>query len=193
MKISVCFVTGLYNNKLSIHFGENETKSILFDCKHKIKNSKPLNIQYNDIKIKQYSKVTYIGFILDETSSWESTTIHVINKINFRLWFLYCQNRFFDVPLRRLLSNAMIQTFFDYACTAWNPSINKNLKMHLQAARRKCIRFCLKLNERSRAKLEDLKKMNCLLIHERVYVLKVVYTNFLLGIVLTILMRYMFL
>ena len=69
MKISVCFVTGLYNNKLSIHFGENETKSILFGCKHKIKNSKPLNIQYNDIKIKQSSKVTCLGFILDETSS----------------------------------------------------------------------------------------------------------------------------
>ena len=69
MKISVCFVTGLYINKLRIHFGENETKSILFGCKHKIKNSKPLNIQYNDIKIKQSSKVTCLGFILDETSS----------------------------------------------------------------------------------------------------------------------------
>ena len=46
------------DNKLSIHFGKDKTKSILFDSKHKTKNSKPLNIQYNDIKIKQYSKVT---------------------------------------------------------------------------------------------------------------------------------------
>ena len=43
------------DNKLSIHFGEDKTKSILFGSKHKIKKSKPLNIQYNDIKIKQYS------------------------------------------------------------------------------------------------------------------------------------------
>ena len=43
-----CFV----DNKLSIHFGEDKTKSILFGSKNKIKNSKPLNIQYNDIKIK---------------------------------------------------------------------------------------------------------------------------------------------
>ena len=46
------------DNKLSIHFGEDKTKSILFGSKHKIKKSKPLNVQYNGIKIKQYSKVT---------------------------------------------------------------------------------------------------------------------------------------
>ena len=51
---------GFVDNKLSIHFGEDKTKSILFGSKHKIKKSKPLNIQYNDIKIKQYSKVTYL-------------------------------------------------------------------------------------------------------------------------------------
>ena len=41
------------DNKLSIHFSEDKTKSILFGSKHKIKKSKPLNIQYNDIEIKQ--------------------------------------------------------------------------------------------------------------------------------------------
>ena len=46
------------HNKLSIHFVEDKTKSILFGSKHKMKKSKPLNVQYNDIKIKQYSKVT---------------------------------------------------------------------------------------------------------------------------------------
>ena len=39
------------DNKLSIHFGEDKTKSIKFGSKHKIKKSKPLNIQYNGIKI----------------------------------------------------------------------------------------------------------------------------------------------
>ena len=51
------------DDKLSIHFGEDKTKSILLGSKHKIKNSKPLSIQYNDIKIKQYSKVTFLGWI----------------------------------------------------------------------------------------------------------------------------------
>ena len=42
------------DNKLSIHFGEDKTKSILFGSKHKIKKSKPLNdiSDINDIKIK---------------------------------------------------------------------------------------------------------------------------------------------
>ena len=149
------------DNKLSIHFGEDKTKSILFGSKHKIKKSKPLNIQYNDIKIKQYSKVTYLGCIFDETLSGESMAIHVINKINSRLRFLYRQNRFLNFPLRRLLCNAMIQPFFDYACNAWYPNINKKLKMRLQAAQNKCIRFCLKLNDRSSIKPEDFfKKIN---------------------------------
>ena len=101
------------DNKLSIHFGEDKTKSILFGSKHKIKKSKPLNIQYNDIKIKQYSKVTYLGCIFDETLSGESMAIHVINKMHSRLRFLYHQNRFLSFSLCRLLCNAMIQPFFN--------------------------------------------------------------------------------
>ena len=93
------------DNNLSIHFGDDKTKSILFDSKHEIKKSKLLNIQYNDIKIKQYSKVTYLGCIFDETLSGESMAIHVINKINSRLRFLYHQNRFLNFPLHRLLCN----------------------------------------------------------------------------------------
>ena len=47
----------LVDNKLSIHFGEDKAILISFGFKHKIKKSKPLNIQYSDIKIKQYYKV----------------------------------------------------------------------------------------------------------------------------------------
>ena len=91
------------DNKLSIHFGEEKTKSILFSSKHKVKKCKPLNIHCKNIKIKQYSKVTYLGCILDEALSGESMAIHVINKINSRLRFLYRQDRYLSFPLRRLL------------------------------------------------------------------------------------------
>ena len=75
--------------------------------------------------------------------------IHVVNKINSRLRFFYRQIRFLNFPLRKSLCNAMIQPFPDYACNPWYPNINKKLKMRLQAAQNKCIRFCLKLNGRS--------------------------------------------
>ena len=47
------------DSKLSIHFGEDKTNSILFSRKSKIKKASPLIIQHKGKKVKQYSKVTY--------------------------------------------------------------------------------------------------------------------------------------
>ena len=109
------------NNKLSIHLGKDKTKSILFETKLNIKWAEPLSIVYGNIKIKQYTKVTYLGCILDESLSGELMALHVLNKIISRLRFLYRKNRFLSKPLQRLLCNAMIQPFFDYAYPAWYP------------------------------------------------------------------------
>ena len=57
------------DNKLSIHFGEDKAKSILSISKNKVKKSGPTEYSLNDIKIKQCSKVTYLGCILDKTLS----------------------------------------------------------------------------------------------------------------------------
>ena len=59
------------DNKLSIHFGEETTKSILFGSKHKLRKFGQLNITYQGIEIEQNSQVTYLGHILDETMSGE--------------------------------------------------------------------------------------------------------------------------
>ena len=101
------------DSKLSIHLGEDKTKSILFGTN--IKRARPLNIAYGNVKIKQYTKVTYLGCILDESLSGELMALHVLNKINSRFRFLYRQNRFLNKPLRIVLCNAMTEPFFDYA------------------------------------------------------------------------------
>ena len=154
-------------NRLSIHFGEDKTKSILFGSKYKIKKAEPLDIEYNNIKIKQYRKVTYLGCIFDDTLSGESMAINVINKINSRLKFLYRQDKILNKPLRRLLCNAMIQPFFDYACSAWYFNLNQNIKRRLQSAQNKCIRFCLKLGNRTSIKAKDFETINWLNVHDR--------------------------
>ena len=100
------------DNKLSSHFGEDKTKSILFGTKHKLQNTKSLNIVYNGIEIKQHAKVKYLGCILEESLSGESMALNVIDKINSRLKFLQRQNRFLTPPLRRALCNALIQNLF---------------------------------------------------------------------------------
>ena len=44
------------DNKLSIHFGDEKTKSILFGTKGHLKNQTDLNIKYDDIKIKSTAR-----------------------------------------------------------------------------------------------------------------------------------------
>ena len=116
------------DKKLSTHRGKDKTRSILFGTNLNIKRAELLNIVYGNVKIKQYTKITYLGCILDESLSGESMALHVLNKINSRLRFLYRQNRFLNKPLRRLLCNAMIQPFFDYACSACYSSLRKDLQ-----------------------------------------------------------------
>ena len=111
------------DNRLSIHFGEDKTKSILFASKRKIKKVPKLKINYKNIKLKQHSKITYLGCILDETMSGVSMALKVINKINSRLKFLLRKNKFLTPALRRLLCNALIQPHIDYASSAWYPNL----------------------------------------------------------------------
>ena len=68
-----------------------------------------------EIKIKRHNKhVNYLGCVLDETILGETMALRAIEKINSRLMFNYLKNRgFLDVPLRRILCNALIQPYFD--------------------------------------------------------------------------------
>ena len=51
------------DNKLNVHFCEDKTKFILFSPKHRSKSTGQIDISYKDIKIKQYSKVIYLGCV----------------------------------------------------------------------------------------------------------------------------------
>ena len=114
--------------KLSIHSGEDKTKSILFVSKFKNKSIKKLNVKYGDIQIKHHSKVKYLGCLMDETMSGEAMALYVIHKINNKIKFLYGKNDFLIPTLRRLLCNAIIQPHFYHACSTWYPNLLKKLK-----------------------------------------------------------------
>ena len=57
------------DNELSTHFDEDKIRSILFSSKRKIKKAGPLNTQYKDIKINQFTEVKYLGCIYHQTLS----------------------------------------------------------------------------------------------------------------------------
>ena len=72
----------LIDNKLSIHFREEITESIIFGTKRLLHKGKTLNIRYGDTEIKQHTNVTYPGFILDNDLSGESMVTEVQSLIN---------------------------------------------------------------------------------------------------------------
>ena len=90
------FCEWFIDNKLSIHFGEEKTKSILFGTKQLLHKAKSLNIRNGDTEIKQHTKVTYLGCILDNDLSGESMVTKVLSLINGRLKFLYRKQKFFN-------------------------------------------------------------------------------------------------
>ena len=150
------------DNKLSIFFGGDKTKSILLDSKFNNKNIKKLNIKYGDIQSKQHSKVKYLGCLMDETMSGEAIALNVIHKINNKLKFLYRKNDFLKPTLRRLLCNALIQPHFDYACSAWYPNLKKKLKLkhRTQTIQNKCMRLCLRLDKLKHLSHEEFESLN---------------------------------
>ena len=88
------------DNQLSMHFGEDKRKSILFASKFKRRECiNKLSIRYGDIRIKRYSKVKHIGCLLDETISGEAMELDIVNKINNKLKFLHHKNSFWHEDL----------------------------------------------------------------------------------------------
>ena len=150
------------DNKLSIHFGEDKTKSILFTSKGNIRKGNHINIVHNNIEIKQHSKVSYLRCILDETLLGESMALHVLSKINSKLKFLYRKNKFLTPHLKRMLCNALIQPHFDYSCSAWYPQLTSGLKDKIQVVQIKCIRFCLDLENTAHIGYSEFEKINWL-------------------------------
>ena len=117
------------DNKLSIHFGKDKTKLILFASKRRSKNIHQLNIRYNYINIKQHSQVKYLGCVLDERMSCEPMALNVLSKINGKLKFICRKNRYLTKDLHRMYCNALIQLHFDYACPVWSHNLNEKTKM----------------------------------------------------------------
>ena len=157
------FCDWFVDNKLNIHFGEDKTKSTLFASKRKIKSARKLNLKYKNIKIKQHSQVTYLGCVLDETLCREPMAFKALNKINEKLKFLYHKNKFLTPTLRRVLCNAIIQSHFHYACSAWYPNLNEKLekKIH-KIAQNKCIWFFPKQDKRHHISSKEFESINWL-------------------------------
>ena len=153
-------------NKLSIHFGDDKTKSILFSGKYRPGDDK-LKIARGTTEKAQHKEINNLGCLFYEKCTGESMALKVIEKINGRLKFLWRKNKFLTPPLKRLLCNYLIQPHFDYASSAWYPNLQKKLSDKLQICQNKCIRFCLSMGNRSRVGINQFKEINWLPVKDR--------------------------
>ena len=68
--------------------------------------------------------------------------------------------------LKKLLYNATIQPHFNYACSAWYPNLNKNLKANCKQYRTNVL-GCLQLDSRSHIGIKEFEQINWLPVSER--------------------------
>ena len=101
--------------------------------------------------------------------SGEPIALKVASKISGKLKFLYRKNKFLTPELRRMLCNALIQSHFDYACTAWYPNLTEKTKEKIQIMQNKCMRFCLRLDQMHHISLTEFRSINWLPTKERVH------------------------
>ena len=64
--------------------------------------------------------------------------------------------------LRCLLCNALLQSHFDYACSAWYPNLTKKLKHRIQITQNKYMHLCLQLDKLKHISREEFEYLNWL-------------------------------
>ena len=129
---------------------------MLLNLKEKCKKT------YGDIQIKQHSDVKYLGWLLNETMSGETTALIAVSKINNNLKFFSRKNSFLTTAMRWLVCNALVPPHFSYVCSVWYPNLREKLKHRTQTTQNKCICFWLTLNKLKHISHQEFERLNWL-------------------------------
>ena len=96
----------------------------------------------------------------------------IICKSNAKLKFLYRHTKTINMKTKKLLTAALIQCHFDYACSSWFSGLTKTYKSRLQCTQNKVIRFILNAPARTHIGLREFRLVNMLPVELRVKQLK---------------------
>ena len=114
-----------------------------------------MNISCNNVPIEAKSNVKYLGVILDQDMSGETTGSKIVKKVNSGLKFLYRKSEFLNVKNRKLLCSAMLQSRFDYGYNVYYRGLREEVKTKLQTAQNKIIRFILRYDSQQHLYVKD--------------------------------------
>ena len=87
------------DNRLSMYILVRTKQNPFYFLQSRSKSIGQTDISYKDVKIKQYSKGTYLGCVLDECLTGESMAMQICTKVTSKLKFLYWKKQ---VPFKRL-------------------------------------------------------------------------------------------
>ena len=141
---------------------------ILFGSKSNLKKVGNLNISCNGKEITSTNLIKYLGAKLDQELSGNEMGLSVVKKVNKYLKFLYRNSDCFTMKERKMLCQSLCQPHFDYACNVWYRSMSKCLKLKLQTAQNKLIRYILDYDNRHHLVHDDFVKVNYLSVEKRV-------------------------
>ena len=150
---------------VSLHLGK--TESIVFGSKYKLRNVSKMNIACNNVQIEAKSSVKYLGVVLDQDMSGETTGSKIVKKVNSGLKFLYRKSEFLNFKNRKLLCSALLQSRFDYGHNVYYRGLKQDLKTKLQTAQNKIIRFILSYDSQQHLYVKDFIKVGYLNVKSR--------------------------
>lgn len=105
-------------NRLSICFDADQTK-LWFSLPSKHQDRKILHEAINWIQIKTMMKVMLSRKYVSWGHVCRTSSLQNITKVNWLLYILYRENKFLTPELNDYYVNAVFQSRFDYACSAF--------------------------------------------------------------------------
>ena len=125
-----------YNN---MAINPKKTTYMLIGSKHKLKNSRDLNLKIENNTICRVKTQKLLGTYIDECLTWKTHIDKTCLKLNSKISLLKRINPFLSPKMKELFYNAYITSTFDYGCVTWHhaklSSINRIIKMQKRTAR----------------------------------------------------------
>ena len=111
-------------NKLSLNVSKSSL--LLFNIRNKNNNVK-LNVNINDIKIKQVTNLKFLGIIIDDKLDWKSQINYISTKLSRAIGILNKVKFKLNLKSLVLVYNSFFYSHLTYCCHIWGNTFFSNL------------------------------------------------------------------
>ena len=125
------------SNKMHINY--QKTSCMTLGSRHRLDNSRVLNIKVNDTTISQVSSQKLLGLYIDEHLNWSTHIDHLCKLISSKISLLQQLSNYVPTHAQKLFYQGFILPLLDYGCVTWgstsSTNINRLSKLQKRAAR----------------------------------------------------------